>query len=308
MGVLTHVPRSASRHRVGMSEQFSTITLRDGRRLCFIEYGPADGPAVLYFHGAGASALAHPPGDAGADDLGVRLLAVERPGIGGSDPKPGRRLTDWPQDVAELVDALGIDRFSVLGWSAGGPHALACAAALPDRIAACGVLFGAVALDWPDWRDGVADEMLPFLETILASPATLRELLVPMTEDAEAFSLMFVERDLSSASLLDDAEVVGQVRADARRAFAQGPDAMLRDCELIYSTWDFDVADICLPVTLLYGSEDTTCPVAWGAHLARRIPTADLVVIDGVGHNHGYDRGVFRAAVTAVIEVADARR
>lgn len=283
---------------------FPAITLDDGRRLCFDDTGSADGPPVLYFHGAGASALARPPFEAGDDLAGVRLIAVERPGIGGSDPQPHRRLADWPGDVVQLADHLGIDRFAVVGWSAGGPHALACAAALSDRVTACGVFGGAVAIGWPGWQDGVADELVPFCELAVSSPDDLRSILGPMTADPEAFALTFLEHDPSAAALLADQRVRHQVRADARRAFAQGPDAMLRDCALIYSAWDFDLTTTAVPVQLVYGREDRTCPVTWGEHLATLLPTAEVVVLDGVGHNHGYDLDVFRELLTRTVMAA----
>lgn len=288
-----------------MDQDFSSIVLGDRRRLSFLERGAVDAPAVFYFHGAGASALAQPPEDSAAL-AGVRLIAVERPGIGGSDPSPHRRIGGWPSDVGELADHLSIDRFSVLGWSAGGPHALACAAALPERVVSCGVLFGALPIGWSGWEDGLAPELVGFCALAVESPGLLRDALRPMVVDPEAFLLTFLERDESAAPLLADDRVVDQVRADARRAFAQGPDAMLLDCTLIYSPWDFDLADVRVPVKLTYGREDQTCPPAWGARLASQLPSAELVVLDGVGHNHGYDAGVFRAALESLVEVADA--
>src|SRR5579864_1224257 len=112
------------------SEPVSLLTLRDGRALAYLEVGRGDGAPVFHFHGHGSSrlealALAH-----AAENAGVRLIALDRPGIGYSAPKSGDRLLDWPSDVAEAADQLGIVRFAVQGMSAGGPYALACAHAL----------------------------------------------------------------------------------------------------------------------------------------------------------------------------------
>lgn len=305
MGGLTHVPRVTADHGGGMTNCIETVALRDGRRLSFDQQGPHDGPAVLYFHGAGASALARPPGDI-ATAAGVRLVSVERPGIGESDPLPHRSIVDWPADVGAVADALGLETFAVLGWSAGGPYALACAALLPDRVAACGVLFGAVPLDWDGWSEGVEPDLVPYYELAARSPDALRDALAQLAVDPEAFIRMFLERDPSAAPLLEDNDVVAQVLADCRRAFRQGADAMALDTTLIYSPWDFDVSSIGVPVRLVYGVEDRTCPPSWGRRLAARIPTATLTVLDDVGHNHGYDRGVFVGALQAVTAAAAA--
>ena len=113
-----------------------TIVLKDERRLGFAEYGDASGKAVLHFNGSGGSRLEHPSDLSILTDLGIRLISTDRPGHGISDPQPGRKLLDWPDDVGQLADHMGIDKFYVMGWSAGGPHALACAYRLPDRVSA----------------------------------------------------------------------------------------------------------------------------------------------------------------------------
>ncbi len=98
-----------------------TMVLADGRTLGFDDVGDPDGPVVLYLHGFGSSRVVRHPDDHVPGELGFRMIAVDRPGIGLSTGAPGRRLLDWPRDVQQLVDRLGIDRFAVLGWSGGGP-------------------------------------------------------------------------------------------------------------------------------------------------------------------------------------------
>ena len=131
------------------------IRLGDGRRLGFMEWGDPHGAPVLEFRGLPGSRL----GD--AIDPGfllahrIRRITVDRPGTGASDFLPGRTLLDWPQDVAELADALGIGRFTVLGTSGGGPHAAACAYRLPGRIARVTLVSGLGPLDRPGAGDGI---------------------------------------------------------------------------------------------------------------------------------------------------------
>ena len=134
-----------------MSSQL--ITLPGGRRLAYAESGDAQGTAVIFFHGGPGSTLPMQPDEGAiAASLGIRLITVERPGYGGSDPHPGRRLLDWPSDVRALVDHLGIARFSLIGFSAGSPYALACAARLAERLNRVVIVGGSGPMYRPDVR------------------------------------------------------------------------------------------------------------------------------------------------------------
>src|SRR5512142_3400638 len=115
-------------------EPASLMTLRDGRTLAYLEVGPATGSPVFHFHGHGSSPLEALALADAAGRARVRLIALDRPGIGFSSPRSGDRLLDWPADVAEAADRLSIARFAVQGMSAGAPYALACAHALPGRV------------------------------------------------------------------------------------------------------------------------------------------------------------------------------
>ena len=112
----------------------NALTLADGRELTYDEFGDPDGLPVIFNHGIGSSRLHRGADDGLTAALGVRMLSVDQPGQGGSTPQPGRRLVSWGADVEQLADALGLDRFHVAGHSLGGPHALAIAAHLPDRV------------------------------------------------------------------------------------------------------------------------------------------------------------------------------
>ena len=110
------------------------IRLPDGRNLCYAEYGDPQGKPVMSFHGGPGSHLEHEAYSATIGSLGVRLICPDRPGMGLSDFQPGRKLLDWPPDVLALADALGLERFGVMGWSVGSQYALACAYAIPERL------------------------------------------------------------------------------------------------------------------------------------------------------------------------------
>ncbi|MBU1879209.1 MAG: alpha/beta hydrolase, partial [Chloroflexi bacterium] len=118
------------------------ILLPDGRRLSYAEYGDPAGAPVFLFRGTPSSRLACHPDDTIATDLGARVIVTERPGFGRSDFQPGRTLLDWPADVVALADALGLDRFAIVGTSGGGPHAAACAYRIPQRLTLAAIVSG----------------------------------------------------------------------------------------------------------------------------------------------------------------------
>ncbi|MDH3675784.1 MAG: alpha/beta hydrolase, partial [Anaerolineae bacterium] len=139
-----------------------TITLNDGRTLGYAEYGNPAGKVVFHFHGGAGSRLERPADKATLTNLGLRFVSTDRPGHGLSDPQPNRKLLDWPDDISQLADYLGLDKFYVMGWSAGGPHALACAYKLADRVLAGAIVSGLAPPDRPTPYEG-----LPFTNRIL---------------------------------------------------------------------------------------------------------------------------------------------
>jgi pimeloyl-ACP methyl ester carboxylesterase len=175
----------------------ATIRLGDGRALAYAEWGDRQGAPVLLFHGTPMSRLWCPDENVTAASR-VRLLTIDRPGIGRSDVLPRRTFGDWPGDVAEFGDVLGIDEFGVVGWSAGGPYAAACAARIPDRLT--GVAIGACrALSRFNFAENpAAREELP---------ADDRRLFELAQEDPEAAARAAAEADQEWVrALWDDAE------------------------------------------------------------------------------------------------------
>jgi pimeloyl-ACP methyl ester carboxylesterase len=155
-----------------------SLRLRDGRTLGYAESGDPDGWPVLGCHGSPSSRLERHVEDVGDyRRWGVRFVVPDRPGFGRSDPQPERRLLDWPADVQELVDHLGIDRFSVLSLSGGAAYALACAYVFGERVRAVGVLGGAPPPDvpwpWPRWVPAA-------LRSVVHRPSLVARLLQPV--------------------------------------------------------------------------------------------------------------------------------
>jgi pimeloyl-ACP methyl ester carboxylesterase len=135
-----------------------TIKLKDGRMLGYAEYGNPEGKPVFYFHGFPGSRLdwlLSDPDDSAAE-MNTRIIAVDRPGMGLSDFKRGRKILDWPDDVVELADALRLDRFAVMGFSGGGPYAAACAYKIPGRLIATAIVCGMGPVEAPGIKEGTA--------------------------------------------------------------------------------------------------------------------------------------------------------
>lgn len=267
------------------------IRLSDGRHLTGAVFGDPSGRPVFYFHGFPASHLEAVLGHPIAQRLGVRLIALDRPGLGGSSRQPGRVIADWPTDVAEVAQALGLATFSILGISGGGPYALACAAALGPRIehlaVVCGM--GPVAC-----QAGLASmRRLPqaLFAGIRRHPgptgAFVRRLLGPTMQgrpDLLLAPIHWHHPTSADATILRSAQTAALFMHSFRESFRQGVAGPAHELFLLAHPWGFDPAAIRIPVGLWHGRDDHVVPPAFAQHLADRIPQAHLTLVDGEGH------------------------
>ena len=150
------------------------IRLADDRQLRYTEYGDPQGKPIFHFHGWVSSRLEFGHNRDIAKTLGARVISVDRPGVGPSDFQPGRKILDWPDDITQLADALGIDRFAVSGWSFGGPYAAVCAYKIPHRLTAAGIIAGIPPLNRPGATQGMMRPGQLFLGLGKKSPWVLR--------------------------------------------------------------------------------------------------------------------------------------
>ena len=279
-----HTPRtdSADGPREGR------LQLRDGRTMAYAEWGDPEGRPVLGCHGSPSSRLERHVDDPGAyRRWGVRLIVPDRPGFGRSDPQPGRRVTDWPDDVVELLDSLGVDRFAALSLSGGAAYALACAYALPDRVSAVGILGGAPPPDvpwpWPGWLPtsvrAAAHRPSPATATLLRpvfAPLAVRPQLLPR----------YLQVRLNPA----DRRVIGRpaVRRVLARTFTeglrQGSASLAEDRALLFRPWGFPVGEVRQHVHVWHGTQDWQVPVALGRVLAAMLPHCTAHWYAGEGH------------------------
>lgn len=268
------------------------ITLRDGRRLGYAEWGSrsADAATVLYFHGAMGSPMRRCAAtDAALRTLGLRYVMVHRPGFGASDPQPGRTLADWPADVAELADALGMGRFCVLGVSAGGPYAAACAHQLGDRVRAAAIVSGITPLTRPGALDQLSRPRALLVRAITARPGLARALLGTLVHAVRAHPRLLTaglaaRNGRADAAVLADPEARDIFVESFLAATERGVGPMIDDFVLAAGDWGFPPAEVRRPVHLWHGVNDTTVPVAQAAALAAVLPDCRRTFAHDEGH------------------------
>lgn len=268
-----------------------SITLSDGRSLGFQTMGNRDGCPLFFFHGTPGSRLVLAPNDAIAQIPGLYLVLPERPGYGFSDPQPRRTLLDWPNDVAELADHLGLDSFAVAGESGGGPHALACAYRLADRVTKALVLSSPSPADFKGARRGMAmgnrfglllGRYAPWLVR-----GMIRSYASAFEKDPEGFIDALAKQMAPSDQALLATESFRQaIIRDLREAYRQGSEGHALDGELAMTSrsWGFSLREITLPIFLWHGEEDTLVSMAMAAYLAREIPACKSSIVAGAGH------------------------
>jgi pimeloyl-ACP methyl ester carboxylesterase len=272
-------------------------TLRDGRTLQWSEGGDPGGTPVVFCHGTPDTRRASWSGYGPAARAGVRLVAANRPGYGASTPAPpsyGRPA----DDVVELADSLGIEAFGLLGMSIGGTFALAAAARHPDRVrrvATVGCPGPTAELDPPYPRDGLDDEGRAFFDALAVGtpernvervrPGFLdyRSRIDPDDPDDEALARRWAEPLPPEDRVLVTARPAAEQAAAAREAIGV-PDGYLADAALAFARWPFDLADVRCPVVLWYGERDGQAPPRNGAHLAERLPLAEVRTLAALGH------------------------
>jgi pimeloyl-ACP methyl ester carboxylesterase len=279
-----------------------TTTAPDGRTLAFAEWGVPDGFPIFSLHGTPGSRLGHHPDENVYRDASVRLITYDRAGYGASSRQQGRRVADVAADVATIADALGIERFAVFGGSGGGPHALACGALLADRVSRCASVVGVApygqdGLPAEDWfRDMVEGNVKEF-GWALEGEETLRRELEPEvqellasldsgSEDALGEDYKLSEQD---AEVMQRADIRAMLAASAHEAVGRSIDGLVDDDLAFTEPWGFDPAAITIPTAVWYGPHDTLVPPGHGEWLARTIPGAEVVLLDG-GHFAIYER------------------
>lgn len=267
------------------------VKLPDGRALAYAEFGDPSGRPVMYFHGAPSSRLE--PLLVGGDevwrDLGLRVIAPDRPGVGGSDFKPGRGFSDWPEDVTALADSLGLERFAVVGNSGGAPYALVCAARIPERLSAAVVVSGGWRMDLPEAKEGVPFVNRLFLTLAGRASPLLRLMLKAMAgaklgereKELAKLKARVPPADFDAFAAPGRMEAVHEMMRECVRGGTKGP---AWDLRLYMREFDFRLSEVRMPVTLFHGERDANAPVALARRVASELSNARLLTYEGESH------------------------
>jgi pimeloyl-ACP methyl ester carboxylesterase len=265
----------------------SSIALSDGRPLAYAEWGAATGAPVIYFHGLPGSRFECWGGATAYASVGARLITVDRPGIGDSAPRPGRSVRDWPDDVAALADALGLERFAVLAHSAGTPYAMACGQRLADRLDAVGLIGAVPRLDEPGGLDEIGSAR--YWRLAKERPWLMRlnyRALAALFSALPRLGHRILLRDASACdrAALDDDEARRRLRASVLQAVQPGSVGLVEDMRALLRPWGFDPADISARVLLWHGKNDAYVDASTSERYARAIPKATLNLVPDEGH------------------------
>jgi pimeloyl-ACP methyl ester carboxylesterase len=260
-----------------------TLPLADGRTLGYAEFGDPNGKPLMFFHGGGGSRLLGELCHKAALRQGVRVIAPDRPGMGLSDPQPGRRLLDWPQDVVQLADSLGLQKLATMGHSAGAVYALACAKAFPDRLSAT-IVIGCFAR-------GAATSGMPLMfRLMLLSPGFAARSFAQAMSELVRDPIKSACKSAAWLSAADqrafaDPEFARIVHEGTREALRRGTSGVVQDVRLIFSRWGFELSEVRGRIDLWHGEDDRMAPVAFGRYAAARLPDCVATFCADEGHN-----------------------
>ncbi|WP_112238774.1 alpha/beta fold hydrolase [Kribbella monticola] len=262
-----------------------------GRVVEYVVEGPAGGRPLVMHHGTPGVAMTLAPIAEAAARHGLRFVTHSRPGYRDSTPQPGRRVADVAGDVAVLLDALGADEFVTLGWSGGGPHALACAALLPERCRAAATVAGVAPYDADglDWLAGMGEDNVVEFGAAANGKDALEAFLAEAgagLKDVQADDIVAAFGDLLSE--VDQAALRGGLAdflaASCRAAVSRGYDGWRDDDLAFLSPWGIDLAGIGVPVSIWQGDQDRMVPGGHGRWLGDHVAGATIQLVPGEGH------------------------
>lgn len=289
-----------------------TVAVRDDRRLSFAEYGPTRGPAIVWMHGTpGARRQIPLEARAYAEEHGVRIVGVDRPGIGSSTPYLYPNILDWTADLEILLDTLGIEKTRLIGLSGGGPYVLAAGAALPHRVHGIGVLGGLAPTCGVDAVQGgpiqLAVRFAPFIRfaRVPLGVALTQAIRLVKPLAGAGLDLYAAMQPPGDKHLLSRPEFKAMFLDDLLNGSRFQTSAPLNDLVLFTRDWGFTASDVKVPVRWWHGDEDHIVPFRHGQHMVDRLPDATMSVIDGESHLGGL--GIAEQVIATLMELGPRR-
>jgi len=288
------------------------VTIHDGRRMGYAEFGEPRGRAVVWLHGTpGARRQIPEQARVFAHKHNVRLVGLDRPGIGLSTPYVYPQVRTFASDLASVADALGIDDLGVVGLSGGGPFALAAGAVLRNRVRAIGILGGVAPTQGPDAIDGGLVALGVRLSTVLrlarvplgVSLAAVLRTVKPLASPAiDLYARLSPEGD---RRLLGRPEIKAMFIDDLFRGHPRQFEGPIADVIDFTRDWGFSISDVTVPVVWWHGDADHIIPFAHGQHMVDRLPHAELRVMAGESHLGGF--GIAEEILGTLLMVGDGR-
>ena len=264
------------------------------RRLTFAEFGDPEGTPVFLFHGLPATRLFRHPDDALTASLGIRLITVDRPGLGLSDRQPGRAVLDWPDDVSALADVLKLGSFAVLGHAAGGPYAAACAYRLPGRVTRAAIVNGLppvhgnqsgksdrVRLPWPSFSPSILKLRwivkigLWYAWHAQRSGKHYPRVWTTLLENCS---------EPDCALFTESPELHDMMETNLEELFQAAYIGYTDDVSALMCNWGFNLKDVQVPVTFWCGESDANVSPSAARRMAQAVPRNDLHIIPEAGH------------------------
>jgi pimeloyl-ACP methyl ester carboxylesterase len=274
----------------GLDATVRTVT---GRTLAYAQTGQVDGAPLFYLHGLPGSRLDfHEPFNKEAlNDSAARLIGVDRPGFGGSDYQPHRRYDGWPSDLSTVADQLGIDRFGILAYSCGAPYAIACALADPERLTFVGIVSGVGPAEMPAFSRGMGTTDAIMTRLSRWAPVLARWAIARASRQAsrapEKFSRQF-DKELSppDVAIHHEPGLRQAVRSIFSESTRNGPRGIVEDYRIWATPSGLEYTEMKVPVRIWHGDADAVVPMQHAEYVATALPTAELVILPGVGHLH----------------------
>lgn len=262
------------------------LLILDNRcKLAWNEYGLSGGEPVFYFHGMPGSRLEVKPAEIIARDSGLRLIAPDRPGYGDSDAQDNFKLLDWPAVVSQLADRLNINRFSILGFSGGGPYALACAHAMPERIKKVTLFASPAPYDSDAVQEHIAAEFKPLYDLAITDIDAARQQVSQLATSPDAVLNVF-EAALppEDKTIISNRVIRSQYLDNLALSLKTGIDGFVGDLQCYTSPWGFNLQDITTNIDIWHGRNDKNIGFAIGTYLAAKLQNSATHFLDDTGH------------------------
>ena len=270
-------------------KQNLSLQLKDGRQIGFAECGDPNGSPVFYFHGFPGSRLEACRFHDIAITHQFRLISIDRPGIGLSTIDKNRSILSFATDVANFADCLGIEKFSLIGYSSGAPFVAACAYAIPDRINSVAIVSGMGPFEKPESQMGLAREQKIANRLIKTIPPLLTLmvwLLYKILKKPNKLLVQLIKQlpEVDQAIMLDPRNQMGIIN-NTSETFRNGVYGPTQEIKLLLKPWGFDLEQISCPVTIWYGTLDRQVPISHARIYANLIPNAQLKIVENEGHH-----------------------